>query len=152
VIAFTVPGTPVAKERPRLSNFGGFAHAYTPPKTVRFEKVVRNYAALAMAGQVAIDGPVAVEIRVFLPVPASWSRKRCAAALAGELYPVGRPDLDNYLKAILDGMNKVVITDDARVVGILSSKAYSVEPRVEVLVTPKEKAHDRHGLSELGVL
>jgi len=46
------------------------------------------------------------------------SNKRRLAALAGEIAPTARPDLDNYIKAALDAINTIVVTDDAQVVEI----------------------------------
>lgn len=127
----------MAKGRARVTNVGGHARAYTPAKTARYERLVRECALGAMAGLEPIDGPVAVDIQVFVPVPVSWSHKKRASALAGITWPISRPDLDNFIKGVLDGMNKVVLTDDARIVAIQTSKQFAVCPRVEVRVTPK---------------
>ena len=137
IVAFEVPGLPVAKGRARVTTIGGHARAYTPPKTARYERLVRDYAMSAMAGLEPFDGPVAVDIQVFVPVPVSWSHKKRASALAGITWPVARPDLDNYLKCVCDGLNGIVLTDDARIVAIQTSKQFAVCPRVEVRVTPK---------------
>jgi Holliday junction resolvase RusA-like endonuclease len=73
-----------------------------------------------------------VEVFVFLAIPTSWSKRKHAAALVGQVFPTKKPDLDNFLKAILDGMNGIAFTDDARVVALISSKRYSDTPRVVV--------------------
>jgi Holliday junction resolvase RusA-like endonuclease len=67
-------------------------------------------------------------------VPASWSNKKRAKALAGEVMPTGKPDLDNLEKAILDGMNKIVFRDDAVVCDVIKRKRYAETPRVQVIV------------------
>jgi Holliday junction resolvase RusA-like endonuclease len=46
---------------------------------------------------------------------------------------VSRPDIDNIVKAILDGLNGVVFADDASVAQLVSSKEYG-EERVEVQI------------------
>jgi Holliday junction resolvase RusA-like endonuclease len=46
---------------------------------------------------------------------------------------VSRPDIDNIVKAILDGLNGVVFADDASVAQLVASKEYG-EERVEVQI------------------
>ena len=41
-IDFVVMGEPVAKQRPRVSTFNGYARAYTPKDTINYENKVLN--------------------------------------------------------------------------------------------------------------
>ena len=52
----------------------------------------------------------------------------------GSLLPVKRPDLDNYVKAILDGANEILWHDDSQIVDLLLYKRYDKKPRVEIKV------------------
>ena len=48
---------------------------------------------------------------------------------------MGKPDIDNILKIIFDGLNAVAFTDDAHIVHLNDcGKWYSVRPRVEVVL------------------
>lgn len=132
MIAFTVPGAPVAKGRPRACIRSGKVATYTPDNTARYENLVKLAAREAMKGFVLIGGAVALEVKVFLAVPASWSKKKQAEAVAGTVRPSGRPDADNLLKSVADGMNGVVFADDAQVTSCLVQKRYDTSPRVEV--------------------
>ncbi len=132
LLSVTIPGDPVAKGRPKLTTISGMARAYTPAKTRNYESLVRLAVEQAMTGRSPFDCPLDCEISVFLGVPASWSKKRSAAALLGCVLPTKRPDLDNFTKAILDGMNSVAFTDDARIVDLRVRKRYSMSPRVTV--------------------
>jgi crossover junction endodeoxyribonuclease RusA len=85
---FDVPGTPRPKGRPRVTSRG----TYTPAHTREWEKAVG--VAGYLAGLRPVEGPCMVQI---------WLR--------GSL----RGDLDNYTKAILDGLNKVAYLDDRQV-------------------------------------
>ena len=38
--------------------------------------------------------------------PQSWSKKKQKMALSGEVKPTTSPDIDNYLKSVLDGMQR----------------------------------------------
>lgn len=133
-IAFVIPGAPVAKGRPRLSTRGGFARAYTPAKTQRYEDLIKSRAYDAMAGRAPIDAAVMVTVTAYVAPPKSLSKAKTAAALAGTLRPVTRPDVDNYCKAALDGMNGIVFRDDSLVTDMLVRKFYSDRPRLEVRV------------------
>lgn len=132
IIAFTIPGQPVAKGRPRACIRGGKVATYTPDNTARYENLVKLAAQEAMKGLPPIGGAVALEVKVFLAVPASWPKKKQAEAVAGTVRPSGRPDADNLLKSLADGMNGVVFADDAQVTSCLVQKRYDTAPRVEV--------------------
>ena len=132
IIAFTIPGQPVAKGRPRACIRGGKVATYTPDNTARYENLVKLAAQEALKGLPPIGGAVALEVKVFLAVPASWPKKKQAEAVAGTVRPSGRPDADNLLKSVADGMNGVVFADDAQVTSCLVQKRYDTAPRVEV--------------------
>ena len=132
IIAFTIPGQPVAKGRPRACIRGGKVATYTPDNTARYENLVKLAAQEAMKGLPPIAGAVALEVKVFLAVPASWPKKKQAEAVAGTVRPSGRPDADNLLKSVADGMNGVVFADDAQVTSCLVQKRYDTAHRVEV--------------------
>jgi Holliday junction resolvase RusA-like endonuclease len=131
-ITFHIPGVPVAKGRARITTRGGKVRSFTPPKTVAFEGLVALAAERAMEGRDPLEGPVSLTLFVELPVPQSWSLKKKAAALAGDVSPCGRPDLDNYIKAIADGGNAILWNDDSQVVMLLATKRYAVQPGVHV--------------------
>jgi Holliday junction resolvase RusA-like endonuclease len=137
MLKFTVPGTPVGKGRPRVTTRGGkFASMYTPEKTVNYEGLVAHSAKVAMNGRPLFDGPAAVTLEILCQVPASWSQKKRAQALAGQVYPTTKPDIDNVEKAIFDGLNGVVWRDDVQVVDVSKRKRYADTPGVWVTIIP----------------
>lgn len=141
-VEFTVPGEPKGKGRHRTriatSHAGKqFVATYTPKETASYENLVRLMASEAMAGRPPIqEGGVSLVLSVALSVPRSWSGKKQARALLGEIMPTGKPDLDNIEKAVLDGMNKVVFRDDSQVCRVTKSKRYGATPGVHVSVEP----------------
>lgn len=140
-IIFTVPGAPVGKGRPKVSSRGGkFARMYTPEKTVNYEGLVSLAATQAMAGRQPITGPAYVVMTITLPIPASWSKKKQAAALCGHVYPTKKPDADNVVKALFDGMNGVVWVDDVQACNLSLVKQYGPTPGVHVIVEEIEGA------------
>jgi Holliday junction resolvase RusA-like endonuclease len=101
-----------------------------------FEPHGRLSAQLAMDGRPPIEAPVRIELLVELPVPASWSRRKTADAITGHIRPTSRPDVDNYLKAILDAINTIVVADDAQVVEVYAKKKFSVAPKMIATIFP----------------
>lgn len=133
IVAFTVPGDPVAKGRARSFVRAGHVAHYTPEKTAKYENLVKLAAYKAMLGAEVIDCPVLLVVHAFLPIPQSWSKKKQQSAAIGSIVPTKKPDLDNLVKSIKDGMNGVVWRDDAQVVDLIASKRFG-EPRVEIEV------------------
>jgi len=131
-ITVVIGGEPVAKGRPRMTRRG---FAYTPAATRKYEAHGRLTAQMAMNGRPPITTPVRAEIVIDLPVPSSWSAKRRAAALRGEIRPTTRPDCDNYVKAGLDCINDIVVADDSLVVELVVSKRYARIAQLAITVT-----------------
>ncbi len=135
MITFEIPGEPVAKARPRAAMVGGRARLYTPAKTEKYEARVAVFGQQAMAGHPALAGAVALSVAAYFPIPPSWPKKRQEAARAGIELHTKRPDLDNVLKAIKDGLNGIVWGDDSQVAVLRECrKGYSDTPRVVVTV------------------
>ena len=135
-IEFFVPGTPVGKGRPRAARRGAGVVMFTPGKTADYEALVAATAAAALAcdalAHQLLDGPLEAVLEMRFPVPASWSKAKRARALAGAERHTSKPDADNVAKAILDACNGVVFRDDAQVVILIATKAFSEEPGVRV--------------------
>jgi len=130
MLTFTVPGTPVAKGRPRLSTRGGFARAYTPARTVAYEGLIALAAQDEMAGRGLLEGPLSLSVIATFQIPASWSKKKAASAS----WHTGKPDGDNLLKAVGDGLNGVVWKDDSQVASAKIIKRYGEVPGLLVEV------------------
>jgi Holliday junction resolvase RusA-like endonuclease len=124
-LAFIVPGSPVAKARPRAAVVNGRARIYTPRKTAEYEAAVAWRARSVMRGRRKLAGPISVSLDFLMPIPASWPKKRRAAALQGGVPHVGLPDLDNLVKSVVDGMNGIVFEDDSAITRVIASKTYS---------------------------
>lgn len=138
-VKFEIPGEPVAQGRPRVSTINGSPRLYDAPKSASYKGVVALFAKHAMRGRDPIDSAVRMEITVLKTVPRSWSKKKTAAALSGEVKPTTRPDVDNYTKAILDGINGIVFIDDCQVTHLTVSKQYAQQPSVVVTVNLDEE-------------
>jgi RecA-family ATPase/Holliday junction resolvase RusA-like endonuclease len=135
-ITMIIDGAPVPKARPRLGKRGNI---YTPAGTASYAHTIRQLAAIEMRGRKPLRCPVMVEMLVELAIPPSWSGRRRAAAIVGDVQPASRPDLDNFIKQI-DAINGVVIADDALVVELRARKRYSEHPKLVMTVYPLSAA------------
>ena len=131
-IAFVIPGTPVGKGRPKFARRGAFTVAYTPEKTASYENLVKVKAEEAMQGRQVIDGAVSVVIALYVTPPASWSLKKQRAALAGEIFPTTKPDVDNVIKGIFDACNEIVWKDEKQACEVRVVKRYAQTARAAV--------------------
>lgn len=120
---FFVPGRPVPKARPRIGKGG---RMYTPALTKAYERLVAAYCMAARGGREPLSGPVRVEIDATYRLPKRGHRE-------GDWH-TGRPDLDNVVKAVLDGVNGVAFADDSQVCVLHASKYYGQRDGVWVIV------------------
>lgn len=127
-LVFTVPGEPRPKGRPRVGRTkAGAPVVFTDRKTASYENLVALAASQALQadGRGAFDGPLILRVEFFLPRPKSAPRRITV--------PCKKPDLDNLIKAVMDGMNQAgVWVDDSRVVCLMSRKDYGPDPRAVV--------------------
>ncbi len=124
----------MAKGRPRITTRGGYARAYTPKKTRDYEAQVEAEARKVMGRRKPLDGPLAVVVIAYMPIPASWGWTKKLAAARQIIMPTSRPDLTNIAKAAEDALNGVVWNDDSEIVSLSMAKEYSAVPRLMITV------------------
>lgn len=136
-ITISLAGPPRGKQRARFGRLAnGRVVAFTPQQTKSYEAMIRLLAQQEMAGRAPFEGPVKLELRAVFDVPSSWSKKKEADALTGQIRPTKKPDIDNIAKAWNDGLNGVVYKDDAQIVVQSLSKYYGPQALVVVTVSP----------------
>ena len=137
ILRLFVPGQPVAKGRPRLTIRAGHARAFTPAKTVAYEGLIALAGQQAMNGHDPYECALSMSVRAIFQIPMSWSKRKRLDAIAGLVWHTSKPDGDNVLKAVGDGLNGIVWRDDSQLSSCYISKAYGATPgldiRVEVL-------------------
>ena len=132
-ISISLSGPPRGKGRARAVSIPGVgARLYSDPATVKYETQLRFAGTQAMAGRPPIEGPVQVVLWVRFPIPESWSKKRRNLALSGNILPTKRPDVDNIIKLIGDGLNMVTWRDDAQIADVRGIKIYSDRPGMTI--------------------
>lgn len=138
MICFSVMGAPHGKGRPRASTFGGGVRLYIDAKTSSYEAMVAGMAMVSMReqGTEPLEGPLDLRLAVWLGIPASWSKRKQEAAL-GALAP-RKPDVDNCVKIIMDGLNGVAYRDDVQIARLSVERRYGKTPRVDVVLQVAE--------------
>ena len=132
-IFFTVPQVS-GKGRPRFARQGTFVKTYTDAKTLTYEKSIQTYAKQAMGSTSPLIGAVAAYLHIGIPIPPSYSKTRQIACIEGVERPTKKPDIDNIVKAVLDGMNGIVYLDDKQVVDLHLTKVYSETEGIDILI------------------
>lgn len=134
MIEFEIPGDPQAWQRAGRSKRGGH---YTPDDTRTFERRVRSLAAVEVM-RARLDkpyvGPVLLHVRAFFSALADTVRAKGPAALKAT-----RPDADNVVKGVADGLTGAAYRDDGQVALLVAEKWHAAGdegPRTVVRVAP----------------
>lgn len=114
-LTIRIPGAPRGKGRPRFMRIGNGVRTYTDQETAAYENLVAIAARAELMGEPGFEGAVRLSVVATFPRPKTCKRAQ----------PSVRPDLDNVVKAILDGLNQSGIwRDDAQVCELTATKAY----------------------------
>ena len=132
VHSFRVEGDPVGKGRPRATSIGGKVRMYTPKRTMAYE----NRVTIAAEHLPKLNGPLSVVVEVVKARPKTrpqWATLTAWRTGYRLVCPV-KPDLDNVVKAVLDGLR--LKFDDKQVCRLVSQKVCAAAGELpHVLVT-----------------
>ena len=134
---------PVPQGRPRFARRGKFVQTYDPPKSKKFKTELRQLAEIEHAENpyhAEQHKPIIIELSLYIPMLKSFSKIKRLKATDGVLRPTTKPDIDNYIKGILDSLNGLFWHDDGQIVEIHAGKYYSDNPRIEMEI--KEIGHE----------
>ncbi len=120
------------KARPRMNTRTG--RAYTPTKTKLYEYSLRQWFCMNYPNFKPIEGRVKVSIIAYFEIPKSTSKKKEAEMLSNNISPTKKPDIDNIVKIVLDGMNKFAFKDDTQVIKLEVQKKYAEKPRMYIKI------------------
>jgi len=134
-IIFEIMGDPVAQGRPRAGKtFSGQTVLYDPLKSRDFKQYVKIVAS-QHAPKELIKGPIILNVDVYRATPKKFQTGPKQLLIeSGALRPTTKPDVDNYVKGVKDGLNKVIWQDDSQVIELTVRKFYSLSPRVVVCI------------------
>lgn len=119
-IRFELEQEPVAKGRPRL----GMGRVHTPSKTILYENIVAIEYRRRFTG-LTLEGPVKLTVYLGYEPPRSYSEKK-RREMIGKLRDK-KPDADNLVKSIMDGLQKGGAYKDDGQVAILNVVKYYAE-------------------------
>jgi Holliday junction resolvase RusA-like endonuclease len=115
---FVIPGKPYPLKRPRRASFGGM---FDPKENTEAKALVAQIARLAIRRP--IEGPVVLCATFLFERPKSHYGKSLKAS--APIFHTQRPDVDNLIKTVLDGLNGIAWKDDAQVVEVRGRKEWS---------------------------
>lgn len=129
-VAFCLNVEAKGKPRPRFTKAGV---VYMPKAYEGYEESIAE--AYRKAGGRLREGPVNVEITYRRRLPASRPKKVVREP------DLGKPDVDNVAKAVLDALNGVAYADDAQVVDLRIRKQRRRREEPELFVVVDDVAY-----------
>jgi Holliday junction resolvase RusA-like endonuclease len=128
MLKMTIDIAPVPASRPRVTRFS----TYFPKKYTKF----RNDLAVILSdkGYEKLEGLLYAQLDFYMQIPKSWSKKK---KLAKEgRYADNNVDVDNLVKAVLDGCEGVFYENDNQIAMIRARKFYSINGRIQFELSP----------------
>ena len=89
---------------------------------------------LENSGQFMIEKACVISVTFRTAIPQSFSKKKAEQALAGDIKPEKKPDVDNILKAVMDALNGVLYADDKLIVNASVMKRYARHEGLSIYV------------------
>lgn len=126
-----IDGKPVPTPRPRVTN----GHAYIPKKARDAQEWIgRKW--IEKYGATKVTGPIVAQVMMTFEPPKTWSKKKRAAALAGEIPATSHAlgDVDNLAKTALDGLNHIAYEDDSQITGLYVYKSYGEKAQTMIVL------------------
>lgn len=122
---FTLIGNPIPRKRPRFARRGKFVQTYNPQN--KEDDILKVQIKAIMKQRPLLTKPLTVEITFCIERPKSHYRSGKNSHLlknTAPIYHLKKPDVDNYVKRILDCFNGLVWVDDSQVVKLVATKIY----------------------------
>lgn len=133
-IEFIIEGKVKPKQSFRYTRFG---YKYTPRDVKQYARDIQ-YSFYAKYPKwlpsIFFEKPLRTEIEVYIKMPQSFSKIKKQRAIAGEIRPLIKPDVDNCTKNIFDALNGIVYPDDKQIVELSVAKYYSDTDYVKVRI------------------
>lgn len=143
-LIFTVHGTPAPQGSKRAFNHNGrvvmIESGHERVRTWREDVKQAALKEMSERGAETYTGPVAVEVRFYLPrLKAHYRTGKNAHLLRDDapLYVAKKPDIDKLLRATLDALTAAgVWADDSQVAKVTATKTYLELAGADIIVDP----------------
>lgn len=148
-VELIVYGDPISKQRPKVSMANGVVRTYTPSKTMNYEnRVAHEYIAKYQGQMFEVDEPIVAMVTFYFGLNKGDYGKKGLNKSGREKIAMGfatiKQDIDNLLKSVFDGLNRVCYPDDRQIVSILAQKVYTQDtPRVEIYLDSARKREEQ---------
>jgi len=132
-ITFEVIGKVCGKQRHRSTRRGKM---YTPEQTVNYESYLGfTYQSLKDKKWFDKDAQIGIAIDSYLSIPKRVSKKRKALMLSGKIRPTKKPDMDNIVKIVMDGLTGHAYPDDKQIVEFGRMGKFYTEREEKIIVS-----------------
>lgn len=132
-INLTVKTTPIGKQRPRATRRGNYIQIYTPRKTADYEKQIKK-AYQKEYKDLKLEGALEVDILGFFEPAKHESKKTKEKMLKNEIKFTKKPDCDNIIKPVLDGLNNVAYHDDSQICRLIAEERYGHFSKIDICI------------------
>ncbi|MDO5742340.1 RusA family crossover junction endodeoxyribonuclease (plasmid) [Vagococcus lutrae] len=123
---------PKAQSRPRFTRQG---RVYEQKDMTNWKKSVARTLRLRHPKTIE-KGAISISLTFYIYPPQSISKIKTKRPRTNheieKVFVDKRPDLDNYIKALLDASNGILFKDDGQVAAMSAQKLYSLDPRIEI--------------------
>ncbi len=127
---YDLPVAPTAKGRPRVVRTKtGLSCTYSPDRTVDAEERIRWHLRQQGAEKFAAGTPLGVVLKFYVKPP---QKIKCR-------FPITRPDIDQFVKLVLDAGNGILWDDDSQVVSLVAHKIYADDGNPHIVLVVAER-------------
>ena len=134
-VRIEIPGVPVGKARPRFTKSG---RCYNTKKTTEYERSIAIGFLHSGEKSFPANTPLIIDIIAEMPIPKSTPKYKLKRMIEEETPHLKKPDLDNIVKAVLDGLNGIAFPDDNQIYRISAFKKYSENPKTVIVITERK--------------
>jgi Holliday junction resolvase RusA-like endonuclease len=122
---FIIEGNPRGQGRPRATIRGRHASVYEAKEDTLYKNNI-TAQIVAQRPEYIEFSPIAIDVAFYVQRPKyHYNSKGAVKDRYVDDSPIGKPDLDNMLKALKDACNGIVWRDDAQIVDVKASKEYA---------------------------
>jgi Holliday junction resolvase RusA-like endonuclease len=130
VLSLIIKGKPISQKRHRHTKKG---FTYDPSKPEKKEFISK----IEKKPKKPFKGYIHLQVYFYIPYPKKYYRTgKYSDQLkdGAPYYCIARPDVDNYLKFVMDCLNGIMYEDDSQVVNVEATKMYSTEPQTIIII------------------
>ena len=129
-LSLIIPGKPIAQKRHRHTKKG---FTYDPSKLEKDDFISK----IEKKPKLPFNFNIHLQLYFYIPRPKNHYRtgKYSDQLKKGvPYYCKSRPDIDNYIKFVMDCLNGIIYKDDSQVVHVEATKIYSTDPQTIIII------------------